>query len=79
MTDEEILERAAELVGSRDYAEVQDKQGLLKKLISDVADGSGVSLSAVASAIELGVKLVNIKDFFAMDKNEKGNLDFAKQ
>lgn len=68
MTDEEMLERAAELVGARDYAEVQDKQGLLKKLISDVADGSGASLSAVASAIELGVKLVNIKDFFAMDK-----------
>ena len=71
MTDEEMLERPAELVESRDYAEVQDKQGLLKKLISDVADGSGVSLSAVASAIELGVKLVNIKDFFAMDKTGK--------
>ena len=79
MTDEEMLERPAELVESRDYAEVQDKQELLKKLISDVADGSGASLSAVVSAIELGVKLVNIKDFFAMDKNEKGNLDFAKQ
>ena len=63
-----MLERAAELVGSRDYAEAQDKQALLKKLISDVADGSGASLSAVVSAIELGVKLVNIKDFFAMDK-----------
>ena len=68
MTDEEMLDRAAELVGSRDYAEAQDKRELLKKLISDVADGSGVSLSAVASAIELGVKLVNIKDFFAIDK-----------
>jgi hypothetical protein len=71
MIDEEVLERAAELVGSRDYAEAQDKQELLKKLISDVADGSGASLSAVVSAIELGVKLVNIKDFFAMDKTGK--------
>lgn len=68
MTDEEMLERAAELVEARDYPESQDKKKLLKKIISDVADGSGASLSAVVSAIELGVKLVNIKNFFAMDK-----------
>lgn len=68
MTDEEMLDRAAELVEARDYPESQDKKELLKKFISDVADGSGAPLSAVVSAIELGVKLVNIKDFFAIDK-----------
>lgn len=67
MTDEEMLDRAAELVGSRDYAEVQDKQGLLKKIIEErihtLSKGPDKELSPglFLALLQHGLKLSDIE------------------
>lgn len=64
MTDEEMLERAAELLGSRDYAEVQDKQGLLKKIIEREACAAKIPVSSLVAALEKGMTFGDARRFF---------------
>lgn len=64
MTDEEMLERAAELVGARDYAEVQDKQGLLKKIIEREAYAAKIPVSSFFAALEKGMTFGDARCFF---------------
>ncbi len=76
MTDEEMLDRAAELLGSRDYAEVQDKQGLLKKIIEREARFSHVPVSTVIAALEMGFEFDGIRSFFDFARGFKSKKEF---
>jgi len=71
-----MFERAAELVGSRDYGEAEDKQELLKKMIEEEACFAGVPVSSFVAALEKGMTFNDARRFFYCCKNYDSKKEF---